>query len=231
MRVAFEACAASQQRAARSASGIANSDRVDDQPGTARGACLRRLAAAIAACRIAADEMRPIVGRVQLAAESRIPAARDLPSAGTRSATLRQNAERRSAADLRDGQVIGTPRLETRRATDQRRGSRSSRSIASRDRQGRCETAARRCARRWWSTARRSACCDESERCARDCRNRATCRWSSRSNRRRRSGGAAVIGSDARRQDQPDAAAWPRELQRALDEQLIAVGMAAALVR
>ena len=41
---------------------------------------------------------------------------------------------------------------------------------------------------------------------------------------------AAVIGGDARRQDQPDAAAVSRQLQRAVEEQLIAVGMSAGVM-
>ena len=99
-----------------------------------------------------------------------------------------------------------------------------------RDRSGRSETAASRSSRRWSSPAPRSACCDESGRCGGDCRSRSRCRSSVRSKRCRRSARAAVIGGDAGRQDQADAAAASRQLQRAVEEQLIAVRMSGGVM-
>ncbi len=99
------------------------------------------------------------------------------------------------------------------------------------DRSGRtAKRKRRRCNRHWSSTAPRSACCGESERCAPGCRSPARCRSPSH-----RTGACAATRCRDRWRCRRGGSSPTRppglvRLQRPFDEQLVAVGMPIALM-
>ncbi len=176
-----------------------------DRPETATAACLRRSAAGRTATR-QRHEVRPIVGGVQLAAEADVP-ARGIAERRNAIGDRRQDAERRCVGDLGNRQVLrdSTPRCAIATATAARcrarRDRASSRSV--RPQRNRSVSVAAAVGRRQHDETH-AAMNREDAAAVVEADPRVDRRPIEEMPAQRR---AAVIGGDAGRQDQADAAA------------------------
>ena len=123
------------------------------------------------AMRAQALEVRPIVGRVQLAAESDAPSLR-IRQRRNAIRNSRDDAERRCARDLGNREVFRAPRFNARSRERQWRGARLLPVQLAEIGETTAEPQCLRSSLRWRPSSRQISCCGESERRGGDCRSR-----------------------------------------------------------